>query len=185
MSDSRTEVGAVVFRFIGKAVDGPRFLLRAVAVATVSLAADLVGLMDQGLADNLRQLVQSELQTAKGEADQVSAEAQTRLAEAAEASNRATLQKRSRAVQKAQIESQQAQIAKTQAEAEAIRTDADTRRIQAIAEANVRLVETIEKLRLENGKLAIDPENLQKIIDAGVPPLPPPENQGIGSHLRN
>jgi hypothetical protein len=51
-----------------------------------------------------------------------------------------------------------------------VRMDAETRRLQAIAECEVKLLEALSKLRQEGGELAIDPEQLQRLLGFSAPP---------------
>jgi t-SNARE complex subunit (syntaxin) len=170
MTPLSSKTGELLTRLLGKAVGGPVDLVRAIAVATLSVAETLTTLLTMGVAEDIHRVKKATIKKLEAEGDKAAAEAKKMLAEATEAANRATLHKRNGVI--AQIEERQlkANAAKTEAEAEAIRMDAETRRQQAITEAQAKLTETISKLQQEGGQIYFDKKNLQKIIKMGLPP---------------
>jgi len=165
-----SEIGELISKYIGKALGGPTFIARSIAVATLSVAKSLLGMFGEGFVTDIECIKESFLRKMKAEADSAVGEAQKKMAEAAEAANRANLPKRKDAIARTEQELAQAKVAKTQAEGEAIRKDAETRRLQAIAEAKARLLEALGKLRQEGGDIFFDRDNLRKILEVGFPP---------------
>ena len=147
---------------------------RAIALATLSLAKILLKLIVSHIATDIGQFKDDILRRHKAQADAASAEAKKKLAEAAEAVNRAALHKRKDALAKLEREAKELQNAKTQAEIHTILHDADTRRIQATAEAQARLIEAISKLRQEGGDIFFSQQNLLEILHLPQHPSTPP-----------
>jgi uncharacterized membrane protein YqiK len=163
------ETGEILVKLLGKAIDGPAALARAITVAVLDVAEYIVGCIDCGMASDIHDIKDSLLRKTRAEGDMAVAEAQKRLAEATEAANRATLHKRNDAIARAKRAQLKAVAAKTQAKADAIRSDAQTRRLQAQADAQARLIEAVAKLRQEGGDVFFDREALQKMLNAGPP----------------
>jgi uncharacterized membrane protein YqiK len=171
MTFSASALWAAIGRYAVRAVGGPVFLTRAIAVATVSVAHTLIRLVSAGLASDLGRVkevllskLEAEAASKDAEAVAAQAEAQKKLAEAAEAANRANLPKRRDAIAKAERQKARAEAAKTLAEADAIRTDAETKRTRAVAEAYSLLLEALSKLRQDGGELIVDTEQLRKLL---------------------
>jgi uncharacterized membrane protein YqiK len=156
-------------RYIGTAIDGPKFLGRYIAIGTLSLAETLLELVNAHIVTDIARIKESLIRRIEAETDEKRAEADRKTAEAAEAANRATLHKRQDAIAKAERQQKQAEAAKTEAEADAIRADAETRRIEAVAGAQARLLEAIAKLRKEGGDVFFSKDNLQQILRLGLP----------------
>jgi len=164
-------ISEILTKFIGRAVEGSKSLVRPITAATLSTAETLLGLIKEGIAPDVGRMKESLIRKMEAEADEQAAEAKRKLAEAAEAANRADLPKRRDALAKAELRKRQADAAKTEAEAEAIRVDADTRRLQATAEARTRLIEAISKLQQEGGGAFFNGKNLQGILRLGYSPV--------------
>jgi len=94
---------SIVARFCVRAVGGPVFLTRAVAIATCAVAHTLLGLVHQRLADDLGRLKDTMLRKAEAEAAlkeagalAAKADADRKLAEAADAASWRRRQQRPR-----------------------------------------------------------------------------------------
>ena len=170
-----------VWKLIGRALGGPAVAVRSVAIATLSVAELLLELANVGLVSDIHRLKEALLQRSEAETDAKQAEAQKKLAEAAEAANVANLPKRKDAIAKIERRQREAQVAKTEAEAEVIRKDAETRRLAAVQEGKARLLEAVSKLRGEGGEFMVDPDNLRRIIEAGLPSDEDDQQKRIGS----
>ena len=164
------ETGDILTRVVGKALDGPAALFRVIAIAGLSVAETLIGLIHIGIATDLGRAKEALLQTMEEEAKQANAETQKRMAEATDAANRAGLRKRNDAIARTERRQREAEAAKTEAQADAIRQAAETERLKAIAEAKARLIDAIANLQREGGQVYFDSENLNDILRAGLPP---------------
>jgi len=120
---------------------------------------DVLEVINEGLVRDLSRLKEALLGKMEAESDSKIAEAQKKIADAIEAANRATRSRRQDAIIKATSEIAKAITAKTREEVNAIRTDTKTRRLQAIAQARIRLIEAISRLRQEGGDVFIDLDN--------------------------
>lgn len=149
-------------RFVGRAVSGPRFAVNAVKTATLSVAQVLAELWGLGIADDIRLLKEDGLKRS-------AASARKLMAEAVEAENKATLAKRNDRISKAEEQQKLADAAKTNAEAKAALIKAKAERIRAVADAHVGLIEAISKLKQKGGSVAIDPENLARLMGLDDP----------------
>src|SRR5262245_33894633 len=118
---------AFVLRVVARVVAGPRWLGRAVGVATASTASHLLQLVHVTLANDVAQLKDDLLATSRANAVRASAEAQKALAEAVEAENRARLPVRSDALARAAQREALAKARKSEAEARAVEADATLR----------------------------------------------------------
>jgi hypothetical protein len=158
------KVAELLAKFACKVLRGPKTIARIIAIATLSLAELFIGLLEQGIVTDIRRVKESLVRKMEAEADAADAEAQKKMADAAKAANEANLHKRKDAIARIKLEQEKVKVAKTEAEAEAIRKDAETRRLQAVTEAQARLMEAIGKLRREGGNIYFDRNNLEKII---------------------
>jgi len=174
MSTFFAQTAGIVVKYLGRPIAASATAARGIAVATLSLAEILLKLIASHIATDIGQYKDDILRRHKAQADAASAEAQKKLAEAAETVNRATLHKRKDALAKLEREATRLQNAKTQAEIHTILHDADTRRIQATAEAQARLIEAISKLRREGGDIFFSQQNLLEILHLPQHPSTPP-----------
>lgn len=153
-----------IARWIARALQGPKGFLPHVKIASLSATQALLSCVDEGFASDIKDIKDIKIQELQAEAD-------IKTEEAKKSANENTLHKRKDKI--AQIEKQ-----KKQAEADAVeidnnvkitdaetrKYDAETRRLQAISDAKIRLVEAISKLRQEGGELILNSENLNEII---------------------
>jgi hypothetical protein len=129
-------------------------------------------LVGTGLADDLGQIKDSLIRREKAKADAEEADAKKRLAEATEAANRATLHRRKDRLAELEFERKRLENAKTEAEIRALTSDAETRRIQAVADGEAKLIEALSKVKQEGGAVFFDTENLRRILDSPLKGLP-------------
>ena len=162
MSEPALGFGTRLARYIGTAMDGPKFLGRYIAIAALSVAETLLELVNAHVVTDIARVKEPLIRRIEVETDR-------KVAEAAEAANRATIHKRRDAIAKAERRQKQADAAKTEAEADAIWMDAETRRLEAVAGAQARLLEAIAKLRAEGGDVFFSKDNLQQILRLGLP----------------
>jgi hypothetical protein len=185
MTAKSPDIGEILEKLIAKAIDGPAALVRALCVATLSVAEYIVSCIDCGIASDIHDIKESLLHKIKAEGATATADAKKKLAEAIDATNQATLHKRNGRIAQAELAQREAGAAKTRAEADATRGDAETRRLQAEAEAKARLteakasfVEAVAKLRQEGGNIFFDREALENMLDSGLgQTLPEPTTQ--------
>ncbi len=170
MTPLPSKIRNIVHKYLGKVLGGPKFLARSITAATLSLAQGLLVMFYMYMGDTISRIKESLLQKIEADAKAANADAQKKLAEAAIAANVANLPKRKDVIARLEREKKEAEVAKTKAEAEALLKDAETRRLQALTEAKTRFLEAVAKLRQEGGDIYIDPDNLLKIIGAGLPP---------------
>lgn len=161
-------IGEAMMKLLARAIEGSETLCRVIAVATLSVAETLFGLLQSGLVHDTERVKESLIRKMEAEADEKTADAQRKLAEAAEAANHATLLKGRTAREVAERKAK-AEAAKIEADAEAARMDAGTRRMQAIAEGQAKLLDAISKLRQEGGDVFLSKENLESILR--LPPV--------------
>lgn len=147
-----------IFKWFARALAGPAWMARSIAVATLSVAQSLASLISSQLVSDIGRVKESII-------EKMEAETQTKVAEAAKAVNEANLPKRRDALAQAERAKVEAEAAKTNAEAGAIRMDAETRRVAAIVEAEAQLVEALSRLRQDGGELFCDKEHLARILD--------------------
>ena len=172
---------SIVWKLIGRALGGPAIAVRSVWIATLSVAELLLELATVGLVNDIHRLKEALLQRTEAETETKKAKAQKELAEATEAANQANLHKRKDAFAKIERDQREAQAAKTKEEAKAIRMDAETKRLAAMQEAKARLIEAVSKLRGEGGEFMVDPDNLRRIIESGLPSNEDDQQKKIGS----
>lgn len=160
-----------ISKWIGRQIEGPSQYARQGWIATLSVVEVLLELVDSRFLEDINRLKEHHFKVLNAQADGRRAEADKLMAEAAVAANEANLHKRKDAVAKLKKREKEAAIAKTEAEAEAIRFDAETRRLAAIAEGKAKLIESILKLRQEDGDFYVNVENLLKLPGMEMPPL--------------
>jgi len=179
MTQPSLESGASLVKYLGKALDGPAYLGRGIAAATLLVAEAFFLLISADAASNFRRLRDSMIAKAEGESRSETADADRRSAEAAAAANHANLHKRRDAIAKlerekreAEVEKTKAEAAKTLAERDAILKDAETRQKDGkrrqkkeITDVTALLAEAISRLRQEGGDVHFDEENLKRIIE--------------------
>jgi hypothetical protein len=158
------QIGEVLLKLLGHAIQGPKDLCRAVVVATCSVTENLLWLLTGQVVQDLGRVKEAMLGKMEAEAEETAANARRALAEAAEAANRANIAIGHHAVARAQRRQFEANAAKTEAEAEAIRKEAETHRLQAIAEAQIRFLEAVSSLRQAAGDIGFSQENLEEIL---------------------
>lgn len=147
-------------------------------IAAASFFSDMLRLLDLRLAQDLRGLVDSDLQRLK---DGNRADGIMRLARAIEAHNKAQQEALDSPVvvarvsrEEAEADAKSAEADKLRAEAEAIRAATDERRRRL--EAHDEVEAALRKLGLEGGSVMLDPDELRGLLQ-GAPPdhLPPAE----------
>ncbi|MCA8993819.1 MAG: hypothetical protein KDA88_17660 [Planctomycetaceae bacterium] len=172
-----SEFGGTIYKWMARAIGDPtKRHAKSIWAATLSVAEALMSVVNNGLATDIRRIKNAhirgiEVRTEKEEAEAELAGAKGKqvLAEAVEASNRATLHKRKDAEARIERRRREAEAAKTEAEAEAIRMDAETRRITAETEGLARLIEALSLLKQQGGGLAVDPDELRRLLGRDGP----------------
>ncbi|MFA5239507.1 MAG: hypothetical protein WC476_07355 [Phycisphaerae bacterium] len=170
MTPLPSEIEEMLAKFIAKVLGGPKAVFRCIAIASFSLAECLLGLINQGIINDIKRVKESLIHKMEADVDFAVAKARKKLAEAAEAANRANLHKRVDAIAQAEEELIRTRAAKTQAEADAIRKDAETRRLKTVADAKTGFLRAVKKLQQEGGNIFLDRDNLRKILEVGLPP---------------
>jgi hypothetical protein len=151
-------------RFVGKTVGGSAAVVRTSIVASCSVAETLLDLIGSGLAHDVGQVKDAMIRKFEAEANSAEADALKKLAEAADAANRANLHKRKDRAAKLELEKQRLVLAKSDAERRAIESDTENRRIQAISDAQAKLLDAMAKLNQQGGSVFFDKQNLQEIL---------------------
>jgi len=177
----------VALRLIAKAASGPGFLTNSIRTATMSVAHALAQLLKMGVADDLRRLKEDGLRRSKAKTDAEEAKARELMAKAAEAENKANLVNRNDRISKAEELQKLAEAAKTNAEAQVQLSRAGAERAKARADAIIKLIEALTKLKERGGRLGIDPKNISRLLgivdldDLGdEPPLLPGPGKPVG-----
>lgn len=170
MTEALFGASALLAKLDGQAITGPEALAQRVVGATVSTVTTLLELLRSQHVSDADGVEKSAIPDPRIETVEKTARSRRRLTDAAEAANRATRAKRSRA--QAEERKLHAEAAKSEAEAVAIRKDAESRRVKAIAEATVLLLEAISTLRQRGGDTLFSAQNLESIL-ASTPPLIP------------
>lgn len=167
MNPGGTEFAKIVTKIVGRAISGPKTVMRSIAIATISTAETLYFLITGGVIEDLGRVKEALLKKVEAEADLAVAEveAKKKITEAIAAVNEAIRKKRPSQIDRAEAELRWAQAAKTKEEAKAIRRGAETNREKLITEAQTRLVEAIAKLRQNGGAVYVDSDDLKKIIE--------------------
>jgi hypothetical protein len=171
-------IGEQIVKFVGAAIKRSEASLDAATIVAVSFAKSFLRyLLPDGVISDIDRMKESLLRKMDAEAAKEEAEAQNRLAEAAEAANHATLHKRKDAFAAAERRKLEAEADKVEAEGEAVLMDAETRRLQAMADSRIRLIEAVSRLRQEGGDVLVSRENLESIVRNGLLSFDP-ERQG-------
>jgi hypothetical protein len=164
MSPLWEKASEVVLRLVAKAASGPGFLANAIRTATLSVGQVLAKLLKMGIADDVRQLKEDGLRRSRARTGVEEARVRELMAKAAEAENRANLVNRNDRIMRAEELQKLASAAKTNAEAKALLTRVETERATARADAVVRLIDSLAKLRENGGSLGIDPNNISTLL---------------------
>ena len=161
---------SIVIGWVGTAISGSAAAIRGITIATLSMAEVLTKLISEHVADDISVWKNALLRREVGKTAIVEADAQKRAAEAAEACNKATLHKRKDHIARLEREKLELANAKTKAEIKAIEADANTKRVQAIMDGKVRLIDALSQVKQEGGAVFFSQENLTRILAAGIPP---------------
>jgi hypothetical protein len=159
-----SQAGAFCMRWFAKAITGSSVVARFSIVASLAVAETLLDLIHSGIVVDVSTVKDSMIRKFSAEADAAEADAMKKLADAADASNRANLHKRKDRLAQIDYEQRKLGLAKTQAEISAIESDTESRRIQAMADARSRVIDSISKLRQAGGDVFLDEENLKEIL---------------------
>jgi hypothetical protein len=165
MTTPPTGLGAVIARLVADALGGPQAIARQIYPASLAVVEALLSLWNSRAVPDIRRLKEAAHRRNEAYTEGEEAKAKKQVAEATEAANRANLPKRKDALARYEKEKVRAEAARTQAEAEAIRMDAETRRFQAKADAQIKLLEAISRLRQDGGEFFVNPENLKAILN--------------------
>jgi len=185
MTSPHGKIAHAAIRLIGASIGGTKLLALYIFGATLSTAEMLISIACNNYVRDISDLKKNVFK-------QIDAATKEKMAKATEAANRATRTKRSKAIVQAEAlaeakiklaeakeieakanlidaetEKVQADAKKSKADAEAILKDADSRSI----EAQAKLIEVLAKLRNEGGDLYINKNEMQEIIDRGLPRL--------------
>lgn len=180
------KIAELVWKFIGRALTGPRTVTDSVRFALVSTAELLLGMIGSHYAKDIKSWKKQLLRSRKAKSDAADAEAQRKMAEAVEAANKATRAKRPSLIDKAEAQLKLAEAAKTNAEAHALLMDAETRRIKEVTDAKARLIEAVGRLRGEGGEVFFNESNLREIMRSGAAdarPALPAESSASGEDV--
>lgn|GEM_PF-6619151 len=180
MSPLWQKLGEIVVHAAANAVSGPSFVANAIKTATWSVAQGLAQMYKMEIAADFRQLKEDGLRRSKAKTDGEEARARELAAKAVEAENRANLLLRNDRISKAEEQQKLALAAKTDAEAKSTLMKAEAEQAKVRADAYIKLIEAVGKLKEKGGSLAVDPNNLATLL--GVPNLhemadPPPQPQ--------
>lgn len=169
MSDMLQQFGTWIKKIYCKSVEAPTRYTKSAYSAALSLASLLLEMSKSRLLPDLNRIKEANIKSIEADADLKEAEANAKAAEAAEASNRATLHKRRDKMAKLEFEAKRLELAKTEAEIEAIKSDSESKKIEAMANANARVIEAISKLNQEGGQLIVNSANLHEVLNGAAP----------------
>ena len=174
MSGMLQKFGSVVARIVALSTSGPKRYARLATAASLSVAQYLLQVSKSQLVPDVRRLKETFIEAAEADTEAKKARSMKALAEATEASNNATIHKRDDAIALAKQREALAIAAKAEAEVEKIKMesqaammDAQTRRGQAIADAQVKFVDALSRLKQEGGQFFVNQDNLENILRLG------------------
>ncbi len=152
-----------VVRLLGHMLGGTKGVSRNTVAATLSFAETLLALVKSNMVVDFGRLKETLIRTSEAKAEIALAEAQKIRFQSSERALNGELRMREE-LARAEASLARAKGAKVRAEAKAVLQDAETRRLTAIREAQLKLVEAITKLREQGGEIYIDEERLTKMV---------------------